>query len=381
MLRVVELARSLASRPRVLLLDEPASGLSAEEREELRSLIRRIRDQGVAVVLVEHDVPLVMELADRIMVLHHGRLLAEGAPSAISTDEEVVAAYLGQSNATVPVNRHRATGDRASTLLRVSRLSAGYGAVDVLHEVDVDVRSGEIVAVLGANGAGKTTLLRAVMGIVPSHGAREFDGASIAGLVPERVTRRGLALVPEGRELFRGLTVHDHMLLGAFGRRGRSDGADLDADLAEVYDLFPALEERRSQPADTLSGGQQQMVAIARALMSRPKLLLLDEPLLGLAPLVVEDILRAIVALADRGCAVVVVEQNAAVVLPIVDRAYVLRQGRVAVTGVAVDLMSDPSVRAAFLGDAATIAGGSASSSGPGHAGERMSSDERGVHS
>ncbi|HEX6989356.1 MAG TPA: ATP-binding cassette domain-containing protein [Bacillota bacterium] len=362
-LRMIELARALAARPRLLLLDEPASGLTGPERQELARLIRRVRDAGVAVVLVEHDVPFLMQLADRVLVVHHGEAIAQGLPEEVRRNPRVIAAYLGEEEQTGaggpapgpgvhPDSRVESAGGAAEAVLEVSGLSAGYGRVPVLRDVAFRVRAGEIVAVLGSNGAGKTTLMRAVTGLLPASGSVRFRGRELLGLPAERIAALGVALVPERRQLFETMSVEDHLILGAYTRFGRRGSAGIRDDIRRVYDLFPILYEKRNQLARSLSGGQQQMLAIGRALMARPQVLLLDEPLLGLAPLVVADILAVIRRMRDDGLAVVLVEQNAATVLPACDRAYVLDIGRIALSGEARSLRRAPELQAVFLGGA-----------------------------
>jgi branched-chain amino acid transport system ATP-binding protein len=229
-------------------------------------------------------------------------------------------------------------------MLRVERLSAGYGRVQVLWDVDLEVGEQEIVALVGSNGAGKTTLLRAISGLIhPSAGEVRFEGAPLRGLRPEQIVARGIAHVPEGRHLFQGLTVRENLLAGAYARR---DGADLD----EVVDLFPRLGERMSQLAGSLSGGEQQMCAIARGLMSHPKLLMIDELSLGLAPKLVDQIIDRLEAVAEGGTALLVVEQDVDAALRIAARGYVLETGRIAATGSNEELAEDPRVREAYLG-------------------------------
>lgn len=348
--RLVELARALASRPRLLLLDEPASGLTASERQSLVEIIRKIAAAGVAVILVEHNVRLVSEIADRVIVIHHGERIAYDTPDVVMQDERVISAYLGEAAET---ERHPApagtSGDRQQ-LLSVRALDAGYGAIHVLHDVSLDLFREEAVAVLGRNGAGKSTLTKAIAGLLPSDGRVELEGQSISGLPADRVTSLGMSLVPERRQLFDTLTVADHLQLGAYRRRAEGQSV-VDHGIESVLDLFPILRERASQKARSLSGGQQQMLAIGRALMANPKVLVLDEPLLGLAPKIVEDILVTIDRLRSEGIGILVVEQNASAVLRIADRGYVLENGSVVLSGGADELLGNPELRAAFLGE------------------------------
>jgi branched-chain amino acid transport system ATP-binding protein len=241
-------------------------------------------------------------------------------------------------------------------LLEVRELVVRYGKVAAVRGVSVRVEEGRIATVIGPNGAGKTTLLAAVAGLLPAAGGEVLlDGRSIAGAPVEENAARGLALVPETRELFTGLSVEDNLILGAFPlpRRGRRERGAL---LAEVYGIFPRLSERRTQRAGTLSGGERQMLALGRALMSRPRLLLLDEPSLGLAPLVVREIFQVISRLRERGVSILLVEQNARAALQIADEGFVLETGEVTLAGRAADLAGDPRVVETYLG----LAGGPA---------------------
>jgi branched-chain amino acid transport system ATP-binding protein len=229
-------------------------------------------------------------------------------------------------------------------MLQVEKLSAGYGPVPVLWDVDLEVGEREIVALVGSNGAGKTTLLRAISGLIrPSGGEVRFEDQPLRGLRPEQIVTRGIAHVPEGRHLFQGLTVRENLMAGAYARR---DGADLD----EVVELFPRLGERMSQVAGSLSGGEQQMCAIARGLMSRPKLLMIDELSLGLAPKLVDQIIDRLEVVAEGGTALLVVEQDVDAALRIAARGYVLETGRMAASGSSAELSEDPRVREAYLG-------------------------------
>ena len=231
-------------------------------------------------------------------------------------------------------------------LLELRDVSARYGPVRALHGVSLSVDEGQIVAVLGANGAGKTTTLRAVSGTVRRDGELRFAGKALGGSGPETVARLGIAHVPEGRGTFAELTVWENLRLGAINRRGK-----LDDDFARVFDYFPWLEERKHQQAGTLSGGEQQMLALARAFMQRPRLLLLDEPSLGLAPILVTEIFRIIKELNEhKGLTVLVVEQNAHIALQLAQVAYVLEVGRVALSGPSAELQEHESVRRSYLG-------------------------------
>ena len=236
-----------------------------------------------------------------------------------------------------------------NNILQVRALGAGYGKVQVLSDIALTVEQGRIVTVIGPNGAGKTTLLSAIMGILPARGDIEFDGVPRNGAQVEELVAAGLALVPEKRELFSEMSVEDNLLLGAFQRR-RGGHRDHPQTMEEVYTLFPRLRQRRTQLSGTLSGGERQMLALGRALMAKPKLLMLDEPSLGLAPLIVRDIFRIIAELRRRGVSILLVEQNARAALAVADYAYVLETGAVTIHGPAAELKHDPRVIEAYLG-------------------------------
>ncbi len=233
------------------------------------------------------------------------------------------------------------------SLLEVRELHGGYGQVKVLRGLDFSVGEGEVVVILGANGAGKTTTIRALSGMIPSEGDVLFEGRSIAGMRPEQLCRAGIAHVPQGRGTITDLTVEENLRLGAYVRKDK----EIDADIGIWYDIFPRLAERKSQAAGSMSGGEQQMLAVARAAMARPKLLLLDEPSLGLAPLVTQEVFRQLADInTQHGTTLLLVEQNANLALSVADRAYVLETGSIVTSGTADEVAADETVRKAYLG-------------------------------
>jgi len=242
----------------------------------------------------------------------------------------------------------KGAGGSADPILRVAGLRVSYGGIQAVKGVDLEIAPGELIALIGANGAGKTTSLRAITGSLPWAGAIDYLGASTRGVPSHVLLERGLVMVPEGRGIFTRMTVAENLLMGAYSR---NDKAGIARDLEEQYTTFPRLRERAEQLAGNLSGGEQQMLAMARALMSRPKLLLLDEPSMGLSPIMVEKIFDVIRAASARGIPILLVEQNALLALEAADRAYVLDSGTISLSGKADDLLHDPKVREAYLGE------------------------------
>ena len=236
-------------------------------------------------------------------------------------------------------------------MLRIKNLESGYGSLKVLRHVSIHVRAGEIVTIIGANGAGKTTLLKTIAGLIrPLAGEMVFEKQEISRLSPEKIVLLGCSLVPEGRQVFAPMTVHENLLLGGYVQFKRKKKEEVDADLERIFGLFPRLKEREAQFAGTLSGGEQQMLAMGRALMARPKLIMMDEPSMGLAPLIVKDIFGIIRRLKDEGNTVLLVEQNAKAALAIADRGYVIETGRIMLEEKAEDLLSNRDVQRAYLG-------------------------------
>jgi branched-chain amino acid transport system ATP-binding protein len=341
--RLLEIAITLATEAKLLLLDEPLAGLAEADRRVVGALIRKLAESH-AVLLIEHDIDRVLALSDRITVLHQGRLIADGAPDEVATNPDVVTAYLGAERIVTPpapTDSERAQHQAAKPLLVIDKLRAGYGGSTVLEDLSLTVHEGEAVALLGRNGVGKTTTLKAITGTVrASAGGIRFADREIASARSFEINRLGLSLVPEGRRLFPNLTVLDNLRIAM-----RPGGASLD----EVFALFPKLRLLQRSKAESLSGGERQMLAIARALVIPAKLILLDEPFEGLAPAIVKEVMDALAKLRGK-VAMVIVEHHAETVLPLVDRAYVLVNGQVAFEGSAKSLEDDPKLQARLLG-------------------------------
>ena len=344
--RLVEIARALATSPAMLLLDEPAAGLSREDKDRLAALLRRIAMQGTGVLLVEHDMTLVMGISDHVVVLDAGQRLAVGTAAQVQANPAVRQAYLGESLELQSSGVSRVSNSDSPEMLGVGELVAGYGADPVLHGISLQVKRAEVVALLGANGAGKSTLMRALAGLHrPVKGGIHLDGAELTALPAERIVARGLALVPEGRQVFPEMSVRDNLRLGAF-----LDGTDIDARMESMLQRFPRLRERLHQRAGLLSGGEQQMLAIARGLMSQPRVLLLDEPSLGLAPKIIAELFAALDTLRQEQMTVLLVDQMAGLALALADRAYVIEGGRIVQQGTAEEIAADGSLAKAYLG-------------------------------
>ncbi len=347
--RFLEIARALARKPGLLILDEPAAGLAHPDVLALTGIVRNIRARGITTILIEHHMSVVNEVCDFVTVLDEGKIIAEGVPDEIKRNPRVIEAYLGSSK-----EISFAPGKPGENVtLRVEQLHAGYGASRVLHGVSFEVKSGSVVALIGANGAGKTTTMRAVSGMLkPAGGRILLDGHEVQDLPASRIARLGLAHAPEGRKVFAPMSVEDNLLLGAYARLPKVFGyaGKAGASLERVYALFPRLKERRRQAAGTLSGGEQQMLAIGRALMSEPRIILLDEPSMGLAPVIVQEVFETLGELKQQGITLLLVEQFAKSALAVADYAYVLEHGRIAIEGTPAALARNERVIEAYLG-------------------------------
>jgi ABC-type branched-subunit amino acid transport system ATPase component/ABC-type branched-subunit amino acid transport system permease subunit len=348
--RLVEIARALATRPRVLALDEPAAGLDATDTHVMGKLLQQIARAGIAVILIEHDMQLVMGISDHLVVLDAGSKIAEGPPAKVATDPAVLKAYMGEETPTARMRARPIPAD-AATLLTANDVSAAYGAAPVLRSVALEVRQGEAVAVLGANGAGKTTLMRTLSGLMRTTGGEiRFLDERIDQMGTSRIVARGLILVPEGRQVFPELSVIDNLRLGAFARPAKDERID------EMLERFPALRARAHQRAGFLSGGEQQMLALARGLMAQPRVLMLDEPSLGLAPKLTQSLYDLLAELRDEGTTILLVDQMAALALSVADRGYVLQSGKITHAGDASAMRADAALTRAYLGEHATAA-------------------------
>jgi ABC-type branched-subunit amino acid transport system ATPase component len=323
-LRRLEMAKALARDPKVVLLDEPFAGLTAGEMAGFAELIDGFRRDGRAVLLVDHNVKSVARLVDRVMAMYLGERIAEGTAEQVMQDPTVRRVYIGGEIAAL---EHRdGPGADKRALLELDELSVLYGKAQALDKVRLRVNEGEFVSIVGLNGAGKTTLFNAVSGLVPYAGSIRFGGRSLAGMTPASIARAGVVQCPETRELFGDMSVRENLDLGGqhLPREARA------RQLAWLLDLFPILRERAAQVARTLSGGEQQMLTIARALMMQPKLLILDEPTLGLAPVILEQLSKALERLRQStDITVLLGEQNVTFALPHADRVYLLEHARI----------------------------------------------------
>ncbi len=364
--RLVEVARALASKPRILLLDEPSSGLNEAETALFGALLRQLADDGLAILLVEHDMSFVMNACQQIHVLDFGRIISSGSPDEVRSNAEVRSAYLGGEHeqdavADAPLlgvvvrerrpvpgssNGGEAVGSEPALppALAIRDVQAGYGSIEVIHGLDLTVPSGHVFALLGPNGAGKSTTLKLASGLLrPTHGSVSILGEEVGGTPADRLARDGVCLVPEGRGVFPNLTVTENLRMATY------TGASFASVLDRAFERFPRLKDRRKQVAGTLSGGEQQMLAMSRALATDPKLLLLDELSMGLAPLIVTELYDVVKNIAlEEDVSILVVEQFAHEVLDVADVAAIMLHGRVELVGAPAEI--GPALDGAYLG-------------------------------
>ncbi len=335
-LRRLELAKSLARKPKLLLLDEPFAGLSAAEVREFSSLIQGLREEGRSIILVDHNVKGVRALVDRIVAMSSGAKIADDLPDSVLANERVREVYLGDQNK--PVLPVSAADPDAGNVLDVTNVRVQYGKAIALRDVSMSVQDGGVTAIVGLNGAGKTSLFNAICGLTPKAGEIVYRGAPLGTRPPDAIARDGIVLCPETRELFGDLTVAENLEIGG----NMLSRADLRRQTDFVETLFPRLAERRRQNARTLSGGEQQQLAIGRALMMRPRLLLIDEPTLGLAPVILDLISEAIEALRATGeMSLLLAEQNMTFALRHANTVHLLEHGEITWSGPAARFLDD----------------------------------------
>jgi ABC-type branched-subunit amino acid transport system ATPase component len=372
----LEVARAMALEPRLLLLDEVGAGLVDSEVTELIGLIQSLRHDVEGIIIIEHVLRVVRECCERLLVINFGKKFAEGATSEVMASDEVATVYLGTARgdgaATSPEDKildrldmskpaHAAAvsglvgargvdaGTAVPPMLELLGVHAGYGQARVLNGIDLQVRPGQVVAILGTNGAGKTTLSHVISGAIrPTAGQMRVDGVDVTGAPPHQLARLGLAQCMEGRRIFAPLTVEENLLLPARGVAA-SDRAER---LERVYTLFPDLKKMRSNGGTSMSGGQQQMLAIGRALMARPRLVLFDEISLGLAPIMMDRLYEALFELRQAGLTMLIVEQDVERALELADDVHVMEHGRFALSGTAKAIRDDPRLRHLYIGAA-----------------------------
>jgi branched-chain amino acid transport system ATP-binding protein len=382
--RLVELARALATKPRVVLLDEPSSGLNEAETDQLAELLRELADTGLGILLVEHDMGLVMSACHHIHVLDFGRIIAFGSPEEVQANPIVRAAYLGEGeeegevpdeqeallrevtaleaeveaettaspngadghvSTLAPPPAAAATAPTPGVTLELLDIRAAYGTIDVLHGVSIAIPPGQVYALLGPNGAGKSTTLKVASGqLAPVSGTVHFMGERVNGWASDRLARAGLCTIPEGRGIFPNLTVLENLRMITYSGVSLSDVEE------RAYQRFPRLQERRKQVAGTLSGGEQQMLSMARAMATDPKVLLLDELSMGLAPLIVEELYEVVKRIAAEDVSILIVEQFAHEVLGVADVAAIMLHGTIQLVGKPTDVAE--ALQAAYLGGA-----------------------------
>ena len=342
--RLLDMGLALATKPRLLLLDEPLAGLAAAERQRIGDIVKRI-SADLPVLLVEHDIDRVFQIADAVTVMNEGKVLVDGTVEDARSSPRVQEVYIGSGAASVAA-KPRESAAEAATILEAAGVNTFYGKSHVLVDVALNVRQHEIVALLGRNGAGKSTLLKTLMGIVPpASGSIRLQGEEIAGRPAAEIARLGIGYVPQGRGLFAGMTVAQNLELG---RLKRQTGQGVRWDLERIFAYFPRIQERLDTPADYLSGGEQQMVAVARALSGNVRVLLLDEPFEGLAPTIIEQLFESFDKLRHE-VSIVIVDHHLDLALALSDRTVALERGRVIHAGPSKDLREDLALRRKVL--------------------------------
>lgn len=361
----VELAIALANRPRLLLMDEPTAGMAPKERNALMALTKKlVLEQQIAVLFTEHSMDVVFAHADRMIVLARGRLIAQGKADDIRKDAKVQEVYFGsgatfedeasgsvEAQATTDVRKTVPSAGQTEPLLSVQNLKAWYGAAQILYDVNVEVKRGEVVALMGRNGAGKSTTMKALMGLLEKRmGDVRFMGRDISKDAAHRIAASGLGYVPEDRRIFTDLTVLENLEVGRQKARLWPDGSPAPTwTVQQLFKLFPNLGEMPRRPGGQMSGGEQQMLTVARSLMGNPYLVLLDEPSEGVAPVIVEQMVQMILELKKQGVSILLSEQNLHFARLVCDRAYVLEKGQIRFSGTMAELDANEHVRQTYL--------------------------------
>jgi len=350
--RHLDIGIALTTKPELLLLDEPTSGMPPKESIRTVKLIQRLKsEKGYTIMLIEHKMDIVLSISDRITVLHLGEKIAEGRPSEIQANDEVQKAYLGGLDKEYQMVNHRQgqVEGNGHEILKLEKVNSFYGESHVLRDVSMKVRKGEIVALLGRNGAGKTTTLRTILGLTPARsGSIQFGKERIEALPPETVANKGISLVPAGRRIFANLNLMENLELPFFMKG--IDSKRKRNQIEQIFNYFPALVERKTHKGNRLSGGEQQMLAIGRALVGNVKFMMLDEPSQGLAPMIVKHLAEIIQEINKKGVTILLVEQNALMALELADRVYVMDKGEIAYEGKPEELWADRKLHQELLG-------------------------------
>lgn len=348
-LKRLEMARALSTGPRLLLLDEIAGGLVEQEVEKLERNIADLKSSGQSMIIIEHVIRTLFNHSDRILVMNFGTEVAIDTPQRIAKNAEVIDIYLGEeAGHDMPMGRAQSSAVESEPLLRISNVSACYGEFQALVDVSMEIHEGEIVALIGMNGAGKSTLTRAITNRIPLRsGNIVWRGEDLSRYKAHEIVSLGIAQCLEGRKIFGHMTVQENLEIGAYPRHARLKRHET---LAWMYELFPVLRERAAQLGGTLSGGEQQMLAIGRALMALPDLIVFDEISLGLAPRIIDTIYEAIPVIVGNGTTVLLIEQNVHRSLAIADRAYILERGSIAMSGSSRDLIQNKEIQEAYFG-------------------------------